>query len=630
MERSTKKNGLINLVILLLVGSAGFAVARLTNSFAGQVAAVFMGLGFLVAAVSWFQMRLEESEQLEKLELDELAKSKGSATLFESKDAESFPAQRSRIQFERFFVPGFTTLLLIAEAVGAFLLWRWLGKTETVPDVKQPTVALALFGLFALVLFLLGKFSATIARLENHRLLRPGASWLLLSAYLCFVVTLGIIGVEADSTKQSGFFRTDFYVARGLTVLLALMAVETLLNLILEMYRPRVKGKISRPLYESRVVGLLGQPEGVFTTAAKTLDYQFGFKVSDTWFYRFFEKALAWLLLLQIGVLLASTSIVFIEPGQQGLLEHFGRPAEGRTLLNPGAHFKWPWPIDRVFRYRTDQVQTFDVGFTPDAESENAPATLWNVPHSKEENFLVANRDLASSTNFATDGRRAPPVSLLTVSIPVQFQITNLLNWVYNNEQPTNLLQNVATREVVQYLVSADLNEIMSSERAAAADALRQRIQAAANQHQLGVRIVFVGLQDIHPPTKVAGDYEKVVGATHQKLAKILEARAADIRTNALARAAATNLINQAVAERVAREIGAFAQAALFTNQIPAFEAAPSVYQQRAYLQAFGRATAKARKYVLLTTNTQDVFIMDLQDKIGADMLRDLSVTPEK
>src|SRR5690606_23482715 len=137
---------------------------------------------------------------------------------------------------------------------------------------------------------------------------------------------------------------------------------------------------------------------------------------------------------------------------------------------------------------------------------------------------------------------------------------------------------------------SADLNEIMSTERAEAADTLRQRIQSAANQHQLGVRIVFVGLQDIHPPTKVAGDYEKVVGATHQRLAKILEARAADIRTNALARAEATNLINQAVAERVSREIGAFAQAALFTNQIPAFEAAPSVYQQRAYLQAFGRA----------------------------------------
>jgi len=70
MERSTRKNGLINLVALLLISAAGFAVARVTNSLAGQVSTIFLGIGTLVAAVSWFQMRLEENERLEKLEFD--------------------------------------------------------------------------------------------------------------------------------------------------------------------------------------------------------------------------------------------------------------------------------------------------------------------------------------------------------------------------------------------------------------------------------------------------------------------------------------------------------------------------------------------------------------------------------
>ncbi|MBC8094604.1 MAG: protease modulator HflK, partial [Akkermansiaceae bacterium] len=476
---------------------------------------------------------------------------------------------------------------------------------------------------------LLGKFSATIARLENHRLLRPSAGWVLLSAYLCFLVIIGIIGVQADGSRQSGFFKADLYVARALAGLLALVAFETLINLILELYRPRLKGKIARPLYESRVVGLLGQPEGVFTTAAKTLDYQFGFKVSETWFYRFFEKALAWLLLLQIGVLLASTSVAFIEPGEQGLLERFGRPVESRQLLNPGAHLKWPWPVDRVYRFRTEQIQRFNVGYTPDESFERNSAQLWTMAHPNEENFLVANREQTLATNTIA-GRRPPPVSLLTVSIPVQFQITNLLHWAYNNQEPTNLLQNIATREAVRYFVSADLNDVMSKDRLDAAETLRSRIQSAADQHQLGAKILFVGLQDIHPPVKVAQDYEKVIGAAHQKQAKILAAQAGAIATNALASSEATNLVNRASAERVNREISAYAQAALFTNQIPAFEAAPSVYKHRAYLQAFGRSTAKARKYILLTTNTENVFVMDLQDQIGADMLRGLSVTPGK
>jgi hypothetical protein len=87
--------------------------------------------------------------------------------------------------------------------------------------------------------------------------------------------------------------------------------------------------------------------------------------------------------------------------------------------------------------------------------------------------------------------------------------------------------------------------------------------------------------------------------------------------------------LNKANAECLAREVGALAQAALFTNQIPAFKAAPSVYVERAYLQTFVRSTANARKYVLLTTNTHDVIIFDLQESI-ANSLLNLSVPAPK
>src|SRR5207249_11107569 len=165
----------VNLLALLVVGVAGFAVARFAGSLAGLVTVLFIGLAMLVAAVSWFQMRLEEGERLEKLELEELLKTHSSSAMFEAREAEVFPAQRSREQFERFFVPAFTVLLCLLQAGGAFFLWRHLSQTTTRVEVKEPMVAMSLFGLFALVLFLLGKFSAAMARLERHRLLRPGA-----------------------------------------------------------------------------------------------------------------------------------------------------------------------------------------------------------------------------------------------------------------------------------------------------------------------------------------------------------------------------------------------------------------------------------------------------------------------
>jgi regulator of protease activity HflC (stomatin/prohibitin superfamily) len=179
----------------------------------------------------------------------------------------------------------------------------------------------------------------------------------------------------------------------------------------------------------------------------------------------------------------------------------------------------------------------------------------------------------------------------------------------------------LATREVVHYLAGVDLNDVMSHTRLEAAQELRSQIQAAVDEYHLGARIIFVGLQDIHPPVKVAGDYEKVVGAEQTKLAKILDAQAMAIRTNALAGAQAFTMTNVADALRQRLTVSAFAHAALFTNQIPAFAAAPSVYRQRAYFRAFADATAGARKYILLVTNTQDVVIFDLEDKIREDLL---------
>ena len=92
------------------------------------------------------------------------------------------------------------------------------------------------------------------------------------------------------------------------------------MGLILEIYRVRVRGGESRVLYESRLVGLLGQPEAIITTAAHALDYQFGFKVSESWFYRFLEKALGWLILAQLAIFGLSTCFVVIQPGDRSVV----------------------------------------------------------------------------------------------------------------------------------------------------------------------------------------------------------------------------------------------------------------------------------------------------------------------
>jgi regulator of protease activity HflC (stomatin/prohibitin superfamily) len=415
----------------------------------------------------------------------------------------------------------------------------------------------------------------------------------------------------------------DLIVARVLCVVSGLAAVETLLALVLEGYRVRVEGRESRLLYESRLVGLLGQPEAIITTAGHALDYQFGFKVSDTWFYKFLQKALFWLVLAQLCILAISTCFVIVEAGDQALLECFGKPMGQDGVIGPGLHLKPPWPIGRTTNYHTERIQTFLVG----AEPEKTETIAWTVSHAKEEKFLVAGTLNTQSVASQPSGGNSPPVSLLSVSIPVQYQITNLHNWAYINEDPETLLTNIAEHEVVQYLANADFDDLMSRGRGAAAEALRQNIQKQADNFRMGARIIFVGLEDIHPPTKVAEIFEKVVGASETREARILQAKAHTVVTNSWATGESFKRLTTAEGYQHGEITNAVARAMLFTNQALAYSAAPGfkgIYEQQAYLEALTENSATARKYILATTNAPNIPIFDLEDKIRTDLINDI------
>jgi regulator of protease activity HflC (stomatin/prohibitin superfamily) len=604
-----------NLFLLLIVGGATQMLALYASSATGQMGVVFLAMGVLVAAVSAFQMRLEAREKLELLEYEELKKSASASALF-SQEADTYPARRSREQFEKWFIPGFAIVLCILQGLAVYFLWKWFDRAPAL-NAGRATIALALAALFSMVFFIRGKYVAGIARWENHRLLRPGASYLLLGSLMTLLMAV---------TEAVGYFsypRVDVIVARVLCVVLGLVALETLITLILEIYRPRIKGQAAHLLFESRLIGLLGQPGGLITTAAQALDYQFGFKVSETWFYRFAEKALAWLILLQLGVLLLSTCVVVIEAPEQGLLERWGRPVVKREILEPGLHLKWPWPVDVVHRYRSREVHTFYLGFVPDPEADKEKTLLWTRTHFKEEyNMLVASREQGYlDSSSAAGGEQVVPVNLVSVNIPVQYRIKDLHSYVYKHSASDELLELLANRALSRYLVNVDIEDIMGPGRLAAAKKLREEIQKNADENELGVEVMFVGLQGIHPPVKVAPDYEAVIGAFQEKQSNILSAQAYWAEKIPQAHAEASNTVLTAWSDSYAKVTTAQAQAVQYTNQLAAYEASPSVYKERSYLETLVRAIGPARKYVLGVTNTQDIIWLNLEDKIRSDLL---------
>ena len=621
MQRSLSKNALVNLFTLLVGGVALTVLARYGRSSTAELGAILIGFGFLVSLVSWFQMRLEAREEVERLEVEQLSRTRSDSTLFAESAAEVSPAHRARVQFERWLVPAFAILSCLGQGIVA---WWWgsrLWADTEVMAAPDPTLAMALGAGTGLLLFLVGKFSARLAQLEGSRLLRPSASAVMMGAVLS-----GLAAVAA-AADWFGLPRYDRYGGLALAAVLGLVALESLMTLVFELYRPRSRGPALRVLYESRIIGMLGESGSLLGTLAHALDYQFGFKVSETWIYDFLRTNSPQLAGFWLGILALSSSFVIIGPGEQGLLERFGRPI-GTSALVPGLHLKFPWPIDQVERVNTEEMRSFSIGYETDPELEKEQTLLWTRKHyTVEYNLLVASRDqtlykqsgAAAGTN--TPSSEAVPVNLLTASIPVQYYIRDLREWEYGHVNPGLLLEDIASREVVRYLASVDMDEIMSYGRQKASRALQTLIQKKADESHLGVTIALVGLQDIHPPmgtkdTAVAAAFEQVIGAIASREARILEAEGQRAEIVPRANAEAARRRNEAEAEATRKLELASGKSAQFRKQMEAYEAAPRTYRQRAYLTSVATALGSSRKLVIGPTNTHDVVILNLEDKL--------------
>jgi membrane protease subunit HflK len=586
---------------------------------------VLLGIGTLIGFFSFIQSHLIDRERVEALEMQELDRTRGNESLFAGAAEDAYPSRNARRQFEKWVVPIFSVLVLIGQALGLLLVYRQLDGWTLSSSIQASDSAMSImfFALFMVVLFMMGKYSAGLAKMDGQELLRPGANYMLLGSVVCTAVVIA----ETASIEYPVWEKVFTWVV---FVVIALSAAENLVTLVLEIFRPRLDDKKTRLLYDSRLIGLLGQPGGLISTAAHTLDYQFGFKVSETRFYKYLERTLALIIAIQVVVLFLSSSFVVIQANEEAVKERFGK--QTAKLLAPGFHLKWPWPIDKVYRYKTGEIQEFVLGVLEQNDEAEPEVLLWTTQH----NHGSSNDMIVASSDGLLDSAASVPVNLLTVSIPVQYRINNLTNWVKTGNA-VSMLRKLSMRAVTRYLIGVDIKELMGPGRTKAQEELKKAIQREADDRELGGEIVFVGLQDIHPPVGqneqskatggVAESYEKVnVARLHSETNRLgaLQYKAGKVP---MARGLAAELVANARSESTNKVALAKAEAGRFSHQISAFKAAPSVYMTRSKLETFQQATRGARKYILSDTKNRDIINLELQDKLRSDLL-DVTVDP--
>jgi regulator of protease activity HflC (stomatin/prohibitin superfamily) len=394
-----------------------------------------------------------------------------------------------------------------------------------------------------------------------------------------------------------------------------LTGFELLAGLVGSAFVPRIPGIEILPPYHSRGLDIITSPGEILKTVADAVDYQFGFRVSETWFYAFIQKAIIPLLVFWALTLYAFTCVVIIGADEQAILERFGRPI---ATLDSGLHFKYPYPIDIAYRYPAKSVQTITIGF--DEELENQPAITWTEKHYKKEDlFMVATREPGGEAipRDDTGAAKYTPVSFMAAAVKLHYRITDLHKYAYEKSNPKDYITDIAYREVVKFMGSIDIFDLLQERRLELAEDLRGKIQNVLRDADIGVDVFYLGFEGAHPPVEVGEAFESVLGAQEQAHATVHRATAYAKETGFKAGAEAHRILQEAGAYAYGRKKTSEAEAAMFLMQKKAYEVAPGVYRNRKLMEAFEKGLKNRRKYVVPPgAKMKSNVIFDLKDKL--------------
>ncbi len=656
-----------------------FIVALLIGKWSGFQAVTFTGWFFLYVALIWFVLSIQFYQRAlaeqEKLDLSQLAGGEQNSTIFQAKTehADLFSVAQGRLKIlEKWFVPIFAGIIALYQILmGSFALKAAIAGTDETPG-EHLSCSIIMVGI-AFVSFLLSRYATGMSSQAEWKPLRAGGSVMLGASLICFALAIAFALAYLSSTL---FIILDI-ITKIIPGLMIFLGLEIALNLVMDIYRPRLHGQYSRSAFDSRFLGVINEPGGILKSAADALDYQFGFKVSQTWFYKLLEQAIVPLVLFGIVTLYLLSCIVVIDPDEQAIVEFFGNPVNDSNdvrQIGPGLTLKWPWPIEKVYKYPVTKIAEISIGYKEsEAERKELRPKLWGQKHYQEEyQLLVASQAQERDSNDTS----IPPVNLVIASVPVQYRIDDLYAYIYNHDNPEEMLRSICYRELTKYAASAKLEtegvsnlkqSILGKGRVEAEAVLKQRIQKAADNEKLGVEIVFLGLQGVHPPVEVAKDYQKVTGAIQEKQKLVLNAEANKISTltttagsvdkakflkdlineiasnersedpnlakiedlkkqlNEQASGEVFKILSEAQTYAFNKVILSEAEAKRFAGQLKAYRAAPGIYMLEQQMSTLEKSLKGVRKFVIMADkDNKQVTVIDLQNKLDASGLMDV------
>lgn len=448
---------------------------------------------------------------------------------------------------------------------------RIVSYAKTVVNEGKPIAAHAVFLiiLFVVITILerLCKHSKDNTRfvtaiLSNCRVFFTVLSVQTVLAAACVIVeVLQLVNIQ----KYIGYLYTGIFfyyvVFVTLSLLIILMRKELAVAPYIHVPVPFVKREI----------------DGEEKSFVEYLEENTGITLRSLWSIKYIREITPSILFM-IGLLLwLSTCIIQVETNQQAAIYRIGNLQD--RILQPGLHLTLPYPFDKVEIYDTETVNKTTIGYKAEENADN----IWTEGHQGEEyKLLLGGGD-----------------EVVSINLRLEYKISDLKQYLTTATSPESMMQALAYELVTDQTIATDLSSLMSADRDAFSENFQKELGKMLKEKEIGLEVVAVVLESIHPPVEIAWVYQELISAEIKAEKYLVNAQ--DVAAVTIAQAETTYDTTVGTAQVSYEEKVAAAKASIteFMASVEAYNASSDAYKYQKYLAAVRKAYGNANLVIL-------------------------------
>lgn len=274
---------------------------------------------------------------------------------------------------------------------------------------------------------------------------------------------------------------------------------------------------------------------------------------------------LAVVLFVAIGVF---TCYYTVDDKQQAVVTTFGKVTD---VVDPGLHFKLPFGIQQVEPVDVNVYQKIELGYNSQ-----------DPQYSTDESTMITG-----------------DYNIINVDFFVEYKISDPVAYLYNSNDPEEILKNLIQSQVRNVVGSTSVDEALTTGKESIQMQVKELVMEILEEYDIGLTLIDVRIQDSEPPTQEVMEAFKAVETAKQQAETVVnDAKAYQNAKIPEANAQADKLLQNAEFLKQKRINEATEQVAMFQAMYNEYILNPDITKSRMYYEAISQILPDVKVYI--------------------------------